>query len=91
MADTIKEGTIIAVGVEYTDAEAKTKNVYVKIPNPKSNITEQQVKSIFQGEIIGGANPLFVPPEGGTLDSDTAVFTAYTEYTKTTEYDIGVN
>lgn len=90
MADKIKEGTIIAVGVEYTNEEDKKKNVYVKIPNPKNNVTEEQIKSIFQEQIIGGATPLFIPPDGGTLDSDTAVFTAYREYTREVEYDIGV-
>lgn len=90
MADKITEGTILAVGVEYTNAEGNNKNIYLKVPNPKNNLTEETIKNLVTNQLIGGNNPIFIPPDEGTLDSDTAVFTAYKEYTKTIEYDIGV-
>lgn len=90
MADKITEGTILAIGLEYADVSAdKIKTAYVKVPNPKNNLTEQEIKTVAQ-QLINGDGAILRDANGAPFDSETAIVTAYREYTKTIEYDIGV-
>lgn len=91
MADKITEGTILAVGLEYESLENKIKTTYVKVPNPKNDLTEALIKQIFNEKIIGGPSPILRDAEGDAFDTDTAVLTAYTEYEKKIEYDLGLD
>lgn len=89
MADKITEGTVLAIGLEYESLENKTKTAYIKIPNPRNGLTEQQIRDTAQ-QLISGEGAILRDAEGDPYDSATAIVTAYKEYTKTIEYDIGV-
>lgn len=93
MADKITEGTILAIGLEYEGVSSegpKTKTAYVKVPNPKSNLTEQQIRTVAL-QLISGEGAILRDAEGDDFDSDTAIVTAYTEYEKKIEYDLGLD
>lgn len=86
MADKITESTILAIGVEYTDETSGNKKTsYIKTPNPKSGITETQIKTAMQNYLT---NNIFVNDDLSPL-TDASVSTAYKETTRRTEYDIG--
>lgn len=95
MADKITEGNSLAIGLQYDytnpeDEVIKTRTTYIKVPNPKSNLTAQQIKTVA-AQLIAEDGGIIRNAEGGTYDSSTAIFTAYTEYEKKIEYDIGVD
>jgi len=93
MADKITEGTILAIGFEYTGDDEQKRTTYLKIPNPKGSVmTESWIKQQAQ-QLISGENPILLPNPDYTsdpFDSSTAIFTAYTENTRTIDYDIGI-
>lgn len=92
MADKITTENILAIGFEYTDSEtAKAKTVYLKVPNPKNNLTEQEIKDTARGLISDNStHPILLTPQGEPFDSATAIATAYTEITTKRELDIGI-
>lgn len=93
MANKITEGTILAIGLEYegvTSEGPATKTAYVKIPNPKNNLTEQQIKNVAM-QLISGEGAILRDAEGDDFDTETAIVTAYTEYEKKVEYDLGLD
>lgn len=91
MADKITEGTTLSIGFEYVNNDGKDKTTYLKIPNPKASVmTESWIKQQAR-QLISGDNPILLPADSDQpFDSSTAVFTAYTETTRTTDYDIGI-
>lgn len=93
MADKITEGTILSIGFEYTGDDEQKRTTYLKIPNPKASVmTEAWIKQQAR-QLISGDNPILLPnPEYSSepFDSATAIFTAYTENTRSIDYDIGI-
>ena len=93
MADKITESTILSIGFEYTGDDEVKRTTYLKIPNPKGSVmTESWIKQQAR-QLISGDNPILLPNPDYTsqpFDSSTAVFTAYTETTRNTDYDIGI-
>lgn len=88
-ADKLTSTNILGIGIDYMDAEGKNRTRYISLPNPKSNLTEQQIKTAVQG-LIGGTTPIIVNPvTGEPLDTETAIVTAYTEVKQVREVDIG--
>lgn len=86
MADKITQTVILGIGIKYTDAETgKSKTSYIKAPNPRSGITETQIKTAMQNYLTGN---IFYDENGEPLTGATTE-TAYTERTKITDYDIG--
>lgn len=46
MADTLTSDNYLSTSLEYTDHETNTdKKIAIKVPNPKANLTEQQIKT----------------------------------------------
>lgn len=91
LADSVTNTRILAVGFEYTKQDDGTqKTVYLKIYNPKTNLTEAGIKENVAA-LISGTNPLLKTPDSQTFDTDTAIVTAYTESVERTDFDIGVN
>lgn len=90
MADKITEGNTLAIGLEYESLEQKIKTAYIKVPSPRSNLTEQQIRTVAL-QLISGEGAILRDAEGDAFDSDTAIVTAYTEYEKKTEYDLGLD
>lgn len=88
MADKVTEQKILAIGLEY-EKDGSARTAYIKIPNPRNNLTETQIKEATQ-KLLEGAEPILRSTTGAPLDSATAIVTAYTENVKTTEYDIGI-
>lgn len=85
MADKITENSILAIGIEYTDnTTGSTKTGYIKVPNPRSTVTENQIKTAMQNYLTGN---IFVDENADTVNASVA--TAYKEKTKRTDYDIG--
>lgn len=91
MADKVTVTKTLGIGYEYLDSETqKTKTVYLKVPNPKDNLTESQIKTAALN-FINGEDPIFLPPNSSQpFDTATAIATAYREEIQTTNYDIGV-
>lgn len=90
MADTISTENTLAIGFEYTDSETNTtKTTYFKVPNPKDNITESQIRQAAQ-QLISSATPLLLDKNANPFDTSTAIATAYTETTTKRELDIGL-
>lgn len=91
MADQITETKILGVGIRNTngyDSDNPAKIQYIKIPNPKDALTEQQIKTAVQ---VGLTAELYIDNEGQTYSSDSKIVTAYTEYQTVTAVDIGVD
>lgn len=91
MADTNTSTVTLGVGLEYTDTETqKTKTVYLKMEDPKTNLTEERVKTAVQN-LISGEAPILLTPDEEKFDTATAIATAYIERIEKTEFDIGVS
>lgn len=91
MADKVTTSKTLGVGLEYISTETqKAKTVYLKLENPKTNVTETTIKTAVQN-LISGDDPIFLTPEEEEFNSATAVSTAYVEEVRTTEFDIGVD
>ena len=92
MADKITQSVILGVGIKYLavvdieEGTTKDKTTYIKVPNPRSGITENQIKTAMQNYLTGN---IFLDPRAAEPLENASIDTAYTEITKTTDYDIG--
>lgn len=87
MADKITESTVLGIGIEYTTASYDTDLTrYIEIPNPRSGLTETQIKTAMQNYLTGN---VFLDKKTGDTLVGANVKTAYTERTKIIDYDIG--
>lgn len=96
MADKITTTNILAVGIRYTSdyTTDKKSTIFMKLPNPQSDLTEQQIKNVFTPLLTtqegqGGAF-LTNPTTDENFDSSASVHTAYTEYQRVVEIDLGL-
>lgn len=90
MADKVTNSVILGVELDYIDTTTDTeKSVYLKVPNPKSGLSETTIKNTVR-QLISGENPILKTPQFQDFDSDTAIASAYTEVVEKTEYDIGL-
>lgn len=90
MADKYTETKILGIGIRNKngyDEDNPAKTQYIKIPNPKDTLTEQQIKTAVQ---VGLTAELYIDDKGQTYSSDSKIVTAYTEYQSITAVDIGV-
>ena len=87
MADTIKTDNSLNIGLEYTDADNKTKTIYLKTPNPRNNITETEIRNAMNTFINA---QIVLDPEGNPF-STTSVSTAYTLNEQKVSLDVGWN
>ncbi len=85
MADKVTQSKILGVGIQHGATDQTSKTTYIKIPNPKENLTESVIKTAIQFYISSG---ILGNDEGGTL-INPVIKTAYTETVETTELDIG--
>lgn len=87
MADTITSSSIIAIGInnEVNNPEAKTQ--YIKLQNPKSNLTEEQIRAAVQP---GLTQSIYLDANGIAYTSESSIVTAYTENQTVQALDIGV-
>ncbi len=93
LADIVTNSNILGIGLEYTKTEdGSKKTVYLKVPNPRQELTEALIKEktnlLINGQ--GTANPILLTPDGQKFDSSTAIVTAYTETSEKIEFDIGI-
>lgn len=73
MSDTITSGRTLNVGLDYVDdTTGKTRTIYIKLPNPKDDLTESTIRNQMNyfTEVI-------LDPNGNEF-STTSVGTAYT-------------
>lgn len=90
MADKVTTTQTLGIGLEYTDTETTTtKTVYLKVENPRTGLTKQQITEQAL-KFISGTNPILMTPQAQQFDSSTAIATAYIEDVEKTEFDIGV-
>lgn len=73
MADSITSGSTLNIGLEYDD-EGTTKTIYIKLPNPKDNLTESEIRTQTNAFI----NEQVVLDPNGNPFSTSSVATAYT-------------
>lgn len=96
MADKVTSTNTLAVGIEYDDNTKSTGKAtkYVKLPNPKSNLSESQIKTVFEPLIVTRTvddvpQYFFGSNSTGALDDyNPIVKTAYTEAVETIELDL---
>lgn len=93
MADTITESKILGIGIKNKNPERYSEDdpattQYLKIPNPKDTLTEQQIKNAVQ---TGLNAEIWRDNKEVTFSSDSKIVTAYTEYQTVTAVDIGVD
>lgn len=90
MADTITTSSYLSIGIKNTngyDEENPAKMQYIKLPNPKVGLTEQQIKTAVQPGIEA---QLYIDDKGVVYASDSKIVTAYTDYQTVTSVDIGM-
>lgn len=90
MADKETVTKIVGVGIRNTngyDEENPAKIQYIKVPNPKDNLTEQQIKSAVQ---TGLTAQIYLDDKGVVYASDSKIVTAYTDFQTVLAVDIGV-
>lgn len=88
MADTITTTNILGVGLEYVDDETqRTRTTYLKLPNPKSDLTEQQIKAGVL-TLIDGTEPILKDINGNAFNTETAIATSYFEDQEIIDMDI---
>lgn len=91
MADRIETSSTLSIGIKNTngyDEENPAKIQYIKVPNPKVDLTEEQIKTAAQ---TGITNRIYIDDKGVVYASDSKIVTAYTEYQTITVVDIGVD
>lgn len=95
MADKIVTTNTLAVGVRYMTEKGTLKTIYAKIPNPKNNLTEQQIRAATEpllAQQSGQVGAFWTNPETGTdFDTDATVHTAYTESQSETTLDLSIS
>lgn len=90
MADSITSSSELAIGLDYPHQNEETgttstRTVYLKIPNPKSNLTEQEIKTAMTTFI----NQQIIFDPDAQAFSTTSIGTAYTQ--AETKIDIDLN
>lgn len=87
MADTVSASNNLSVGIEYINSEDGAKKTgYIKIPNPKSNLTEQQIKNQV-GAVI--TNNVLIDEYDEPVTDTSKILTAYTTAQTIRNLDIG--
>lgn len=81
-ADTISSDDILALGFKRSDDSIQ----YIKLQNPKSNLTESEVKTAMQ---YLTDNSILLDSKDNTVFTSTSIYTAYTQTTTTQNLDIG--
>lgn len=88
MADSITSSFELSVGLDYVTGDGKggigTKTAYLKVPNPKTNLTESAIKTAV-GTFI---NQKIVTDEEGHDFSTTSIATAFTTSEEKINIDI---
>lgn len=88
MADSITSSFELSVGLDYVTGDGKggigTRTVYLKVPNPKANLTESEIKTAV-GTFI---NQKIVTDEEGHDFSTTSIATAFTTSEEKINIDI---
>lgn len=91
MADRETLSKTLAVGIKNTNGYTEdnpAKVQYIKIPNPKDVLTEQQIKTAVQ---TGLTAELYIDDKGVVYASDSKIVTAYTDYQTVLAVDIGMD
>lgn len=87
MADTITSSAILAIGINNENNNPEAKTQYIKLPNPKSSLSEEMIKTAVQA---GLTNSIYLDNSGIPYTSESSIVTAYTEYQTIQALDIGV-
>jgi len=91
MARTTTTTDTLGIGLEDSEIGSGTtraKTIYLKIPNPKADLTESQIKQAVQ-TLISGENPILLDTYGEPYNSATAIVAAYTETQEIISLDTG--
>lgn len=88
MADSIKTSSQITVGIEYYNEDGNRKTANINIPNPKSNLTETQIRTAI-GQALA-QNALIIEDSISDTISPEQIYTAYTTDESINDLDIGV-
>ena len=88
MADSITNDKYLSMSLEYTDVETnKAKSLAIKVPNPKNNITETEIKTAMNTFI----NQQIILDPYGNAFSTTSLTTASTVNEQKIKLDVGWN
>lgn len=79
MADTVKSSADLKIGFAFADGDTRI----VTLPNPKTGLTEQQIKAVTDSMVTNG---LIIGDRAGA--SLTGSYTAYTQNKTTTNIDL---
>lgn len=79
--DTVTASNTLALGFKRSDSTIQ----YIKLSNPQDELNESEVKSAM---MYLTSNGLLLDSKAGTVLSDSAIFTAYTEARTTRDLDL---
>lgn len=98
MADKTTTTNNLVISVEsirtFGDKAGQKRTINFKLPNPRSNLTETEIKTATTPLLTKQGNnstPFWTDPDTGQAMSDAKILSAYTESVTTIEYDIGVD
>lgn len=74
MADSITSSTELSIGLDYVNIDGNQRTIYLKLPNPKTGLTESQIKT----QMTTFINSQIVLDPTGEPFSTTSIGTAYT-------------
>lgn len=84
MADKITRTNTLGIGLETALSDGKVRTVYLKMPNPKPNLTKQEIIEALAPIVT---EQVLVDTEEGPIREVT---TAYTEWQEINDIDIGI-
>ena len=88
MADSVTTDNYLSMSLEYTDVGTnKAKTLAIKVPNPKNNITETQIKTAMNTFIN---QQIILDPFGNAFTTDSLT-TASTVSEQKIKLDVGWN
>lgn len=85
MADTVTTSSVLGITFNNSVNDENARNQTLKIPNPKTNVTETQIKDVANSMLNA---EMLTDNNGYNYTSDSEIVTAYTEFSTVTVYDI---
>lgn len=85
MADTVTTSSVLGITLNNSVNDENARNQTLKIPNPKTNVTETQIKDVANSMLNA---EMLTDNNGYNYTSDSEIVTAYTEFSTVTVYDI---
>lgn len=87
MADTVTASSYLGITLNNSVNNENARNQTLKVPEPKTNLTEQQIKTVINDALT---NQILIDNDGTTYTNESEVVTAFTEFSTVRVLDIGI-